>query len=66
MRAIGEAPEVRDNWLCAAEFYLILKKKYMALEFIRFGLQFNTKGSSVTDRFWRKEYIDSLLLQCMQ
>ena len=32
MRAIGEAPEVRDNWLCAAEFYLILKKKYMAFE----------------------------------
>lgn len=66
MRAIGEAPEVRDNWLYAAELYLILKKKYMALEFIRFGLQFNTKGSSVTDRFWRKEYIESLLLSCMQ
>ena len=66
MRAIGEAPEVRDNWLYTAELYLILKKKYMALEFIRFGLQFNTKGSSVTDRFWRKEYIDSLLLRCMQ
>ena len=66
LKAIGEAPYIRDNWIHAAEVALKIGSKDLALEFITFGEKLTQKGASITFRFWNKKYLDTLKLECMK